>query len=269
MRCHYAALRDDRWFLVLEWVGAPGIGKNLADYYLSDLADMDAPGRLAEIVRLGSDICDGLAYIHASGIVHGDLKPQNVLIDTNGRAKITDLGRGSRLIPAKAPGAARPHISRARAAPQPATPEYTAPELWEGRSAGAPADIYALGCILYELAAGRLPFQAQHRGDLAQWARLHRKHPPADAPDVPEPLRLLIADCLQKSRPVGPPRRRRYARGSRECSHPTSARCRRRLPDDRKGTTIREDTDGYPGSDLSCGGPCWPRPGGSRMPSSR
>ena len=153
VRCHYAGVRDDRWFLVLEWVGAPGTGKNLEDYFRSDLTGMDGPTRLAEIVRLGRDICDGLAYIHANGIVHGDLKPQNVLIDKNGRAKITDLGRGSRLIPGTASGSSRTHLSRARAVQPLATPEYTAPELWEGRPAGAPADIYALGCMLYELAA--------------------------------------------------------------------------------------------------------------------
>jgi len=199
VRCHYAGVRDDRWFLVLEWVGAPGTGKNLEDYFRSDLTGMDGPTRLAEIVRLGRDICDGLAYIHANGIVHGDLKPQNVLIDKNGRAKITDLGRGFRPIPGTAPGSARTHLSRARAVQPLATPEYTAPELWEGRPAGAPADIYALGCMLYELAAGRRPFQAQPGGDLAQWAKLHRKHQPPDVPSVPEPLRLLIADCLHKN----------------------------------------------------------------------
>jgi tetratricopeptide (TPR) repeat protein len=205
VRCHYAAVRDGRWFLVLEWVGAPGTGKNLEDYSRSDLAVMDGPARLAEIVRLSREICDGLAYIHANGIVHGDLKPQNVLIDKNGRAKITDLGRGSRFSPGTPSGSARVHMSRARAAPQPATPEYTAPELWEGRSAGTAADIYALGCILYELAAGRRPFQAPPGADLAQWAKLHRKHLPPDVPNIPEPFRRLIADCLHKNpsrRPV-------------------------------------------------------------------
>jgi serine/threonine protein kinase len=199
VRCYYAGFRHDRWFLVLEWIGAPDIGRNLEDYYFSDLAAVDAPARSAEIARLGSDICDGLAYIHASGIVHGDLKPRNVLIDKNGRAKITDLGRGSRLVPGTAPGFSGARMSRASSAWQVATPEYTAPELWEGRPARPPADIYALGCILYELAAGKRPFEAQKGDDLAQWAKLHRRHPPPDAPDVPEPLRLLIADCLRKN----------------------------------------------------------------------
>ena len=132
VRCLYAGFRNDRWFLVLEWVGAPDPGKNLKDYYRSDLKGMDAPGRLAEIVRLGSDICDGLTYIHAHGIAHGDLKPQNVLIDKNGRAKITDLGQGTWLDQGTAPGSSRSYASRARAKPRLATLAYAAPELWEG-----------------------------------------------------------------------------------------------------------------------------------------
>jgi serine/threonine protein kinase len=197
VRCLYAGFRNDRWFLVLEWVGAPDPGTNLKAY-CSDLQGMGAPGRLAEIVRLGSDICDGLTYIHARGIVHGDLKPQNVLIDKNGRAKITDLGRGSPLPPGTAPGSSRSHTSRARAEPRLATLAYAAPELWEGWPASIPADIYALGCTLYELAADRWPFQPRDQGDLTQWARLHRRRPPPDMSDIPEPLHPLIADCLHK-----------------------------------------------------------------------
>jgi tetratricopeptide (TPR) repeat protein len=204
VRCLYAGFRDDRWFLVLEWVGTPNPGTDLGHYYRAELKGMDAPARLAEIVRLGRDICDGLTYIHANGIVHGDLKPQNVLIDKNGRAKITDLGRGSQLVSGRAARSPGARMNRASARRQVATPEYSAPELWDGGPASVPADIYALGCILYEMAAGKLPFAAQNQGDLTEWARLHRRRPPPGVPDVLEPLRPLIADCLRKD-PSGRP----------------------------------------------------------------
>ena len=71
--------------------GAPG-----RSLRLPELGSGTDPGAwLTEFIRLASEIYDGLAHIHAHGIIHGDLKPANVLIDKAGRAKITDLGTGS------------------------------------------------------------------------------------------------------------------------------------------------------------------------------
>jgi serine/threonine protein kinase len=198
VKCLYAGKHERRWFLVLEWVGAPEPGKDL-HAFLDALSDADPDSLFKEIIRLAVDVCDGLTYIHAKGIVHGDLKPSNILVDNTGRAKITDLGAGSRLAEAKTPRRAGKRMTSAHTSPPAGTPPYMAPELWEGRPASVQTDIYALGCLLYELAAGRRPFEAGDPEDTGEWIRLHKKHQPPRTPALPEQFSHLIADCLNKN----------------------------------------------------------------------
>ncbi len=100
--------------------------------------DLTAWDRLKPVPTLGivRDICNGLEAIHERGLVHGDLKPANVMIDARGRARITDLGLASRAGEASRFGG---------------TPAYMAPEQFETRAASRQSDIYALGLILAEL----------------------------------------------------------------------------------------------------------------------
>ena len=101
---------------------------------------------------IAQQLCAGLAEAHRNGVIHGDLKSNNVILTTAAdgtlRAVITDFGLASR------PQATEPVPgSNERAG----TPDYMAPELWKGHEPSVASDIYALGMILYELAAGRLP----------------------------------------------------------------------------------------------------------------
>ena len=96
-------------------------------------------------------IADGLAAAHARGVIHRDIKPQNVLIAADGAAKVTDFGiaRGEALSTMTATGVMM------------GTPHYMSPEQALGERVDARADIYSLGCVLYQMLAGEVPFNAQ------------------------------------------------------------------------------------------------------------
>ena len=131
-------------------------------------------GRLpkAEARAIGRQICAGLAEAHRNGVVHGDLKSNNVILtlDADGgvRAVITDFGLARR--PFGAAGDIRGSWASSEAA---GTPDYMAPELWRGEKPSATSDVYALGVMLYEMAAGERPYPRE-----MQWQE-RLKHKPA------------------------------------------------------------------------------------------
>ncbi len=104
----------------------------------------------ADVVRLTGEIAEGLDCAHARGVLHRDLKPANVLLDADGHAVLTDFGF-ARLV-------ADHSLSVSVSGGIVGTPAYIAPEVWDGEAPGKPADLYALGCIVYEMAAGVQPF---------------------------------------------------------------------------------------------------------------
>jgi len=109
-------------------------------------------GRLTfpEAVRVVEDIAQALDYAHAAGFVHRDVKPSNILFNRRGDAILTDFG----LVKA----AENSVIARTTMGGLIGTPAYMAPEIWEGNSDGPGADIYALGCVLFEMLSGELLF---------------------------------------------------------------------------------------------------------------
>jgi serine/threonine-protein kinase len=142
-------------------------------------------GRLPETEAraIGRQICAGLAEAHRNRVVHGDLKSNNVIItqDAGGgvRAVITDFG-----LARKPPGPAGDHAGgwestaagsdKAGSSEAGGTPDYMAPELWKGEKPSAASDVYALGVILYELAANQLPFPRE-----IPWQDRLKHKPPA------------------------------------------------------------------------------------------
>lgn len=156
VRCFYMDLIDDRPFMILEWIASD-------DRVGTDLRSWLRKGSLNYRLSLGFaiDICRGLSYAARKipGIVHRDLKPDNVLIAQGPIAKITDFGlakvcqeanvRGTN----EAPGVCRTSNMGG-------TPQYMAPEQWRGEDLDARTDIYAVGCILYEMLTGQWPFEA-------------------------------------------------------------------------------------------------------------
>ena len=132
-----------------------------------DLGDRVEAGRVPceEAVRLTRGILAGLQAIHDAGLVHRDVKPQNVLMTSSGVPKVTDLGvaRDSEA------------VEKTRLGTQLGTPAYMAPEQIQGVDVDLRADIYASGIVLYELLTGQLPYEAQSDFD---WAVAHVQQAP-------------------------------------------------------------------------------------------
>ncbi|HUF29529.1 MAG TPA: tetratricopeptide repeat protein [Gemmatimonadaceae bacterium] len=109
---------------------------------------------LAEALVIATEVADALAYAHRSGVVHRDIKPENILI-SEGHAVVADFGI-ARALSAAAPDAATTSGMRV------GTPAYMSPEQALGEDVDARTDIYSLGCVLYEMVAGRLPFSGEN-----------------------------------------------------------------------------------------------------------
>jgi serine/threonine-protein kinase len=159
--------------------------------------------RRPQPAREAADLIETLAramqYAHERGIVHRDLKPANVLLTADGMPKITDFGLAKRL---------EGDASQTRTGTILGTPGYMAPEQARGetQNAGPPADVYALGAMLYELLTGRPPFEgATVAQTVLQVARDEPLPPRRLQPRVPRDLETICLKCLQKDPP------RRYA----------------------------------------------------------
>ncbi|MFF9200909.1 serine/threonine-protein kinase [Streptomyces sp. NPDC014986] len=157
---------------------------------------LDRERRLAPeaAVAIVADVADGLAAAHAAGVVHRDVKPENVLLDMQGplgpggshRALLTDFGV-AKLIDAP---------RRTRATKIIGTPDYLAPEIVEGLPPRASVDIYALATVLYELLAGFTPFGGGHPGAVL---RRHVTESVVPLPGIPDELWQLLVQCLAKA----------------------------------------------------------------------
>ena len=157
---------------------------------------LDRERRLAPeaAVAIVADVADGLAAAHAAGVVHRDVKPENVLLDMQGPlgpggshpALLTDFGV-AKLIDSP---------RRTRATKIIGTPDYLAPEIIEGLPPRAAVDIYALATVLYELLAGFTPFGGGHPGAVL---RRHVTERVVPLPGIPDELWQLIVQCLAKA----------------------------------------------------------------------
>ncbi|GHE90801.1 protein kinase domain-containing protein [Streptomyces spiralis] len=145
-------------------------------------------------VAIVADVADGLAAAHAAGVVHRDVKPENVLLDMQGPlgpggahpALLTDFGVAKLIDSPK----------RTRATKIIGTPDYLAPEIVEGLPPRAAVDIYALATVLYELLAGFTPFGGGHPGAVL---RRHVTETVVPLPGIPDELWQLIVQCLAKA----------------------------------------------------------------------
>jgi hypothetical protein len=146
-----------------------------------------------EVVRILHDVVDALAYAHARGVVHRDIKPGNVL-RSGSHAVVTDFGV------AKAISASMPAVGMTASGMAIGTPAYMAPEQLAGDpAADQRVDIYAVGLLAYELLTGAAPFDGPSPAETMA-AQLTKAPPPIEQvrTDVPPVLRALIMRCLAK-----------------------------------------------------------------------
>jgi eukaryotic-like serine/threonine-protein kinase len=175
---------EDR-FIVMELVEGPT---------LRDVLDEEERLEPDRAVGIAADVATALAYAHDRDVVHRDVKPSNVLMAPGGRVKLADLGI-AKLLNAETLTTRTGLLGSAN---------YIAPEQVRGGPIDGRADLYSLGCVLFEMLVGRRPFRG-HVGALA-YAHLHTPAPRLRSldPALSEPLDALVASLLEKE-PAGRP----------------------------------------------------------------
>jgi Tol biopolymer transport system component/tRNA A-37 threonylcarbamoyl transferase component Bud32 len=176
-----------------------------------DLSQRIARGAIPvdEALPIAKQIAEGLEAAHQQGIIHRDLKPANIKLRPDGAVKILDFGLAKALAPEQGPASAT-HQSLSPTITSPAmltaagivlgTAAYMAPEQAKGREADKRSDIWAFGCVLYEMLTGRRPFDGEDMTDVL--GAVVRLEPAWEAlpSDVPVPVRTLLRQCLVKDR---------------------------------------------------------------------
>ena len=171
---------DGRPFIVMEYVE----GETLADVLRRERRL--APERVAEIAR---QCCAGLAHAHAAGLVHRDIKPQNLLVTRGSVVKIADFGIAHAL------DQTRLTLTGGIVG----TARYLAPEQTDGRAVTTAADLYALGVVMYELLTGRPPHPGDSLPELIAAKRTKAVMPPrALRSDIPAEMDAAVLACLER-----------------------------------------------------------------------
>ncbi|HTS38470.1 MAG TPA: protein kinase [Candidatus Solibacter sp.] len=196
--------QDGSDFLVMEFLEGETLGQRLSK----------GPLPLHEIYKIGIAVAEALAVAHRHGIIHRDLKPGNIMLTHSG-AKLMDFGLAKPLSPSPtgAASSAPPSFTAAAtlSGPSPLSPlttagtiigtiQYMSPEQIEGKEADARSDIFAFGAVLYEMAAGKRPFQGKSQISLAS-AILESDPEPISKlkPLTPSVFEHVVTTCLQKN----------------------------------------------------------------------
>lgn len=161
----------------------------LPDGTVGDRLKRSGPLPAADVARIGMEVADALAAAHARGVVHLDIKPDNILLDTHGHALVNDFGIAQAIATSEA--ATDGVVS--------GTPHYMSPEQVAGDKLDGRSDIYSLGVVLYELATGTLPVGGDSSANvMANQIRQEPAPIASVAPELPTPLAKVITRALAK-----------------------------------------------------------------------
>lgn len=146
---------------------------------------------IGKILSIAKQICEGMAEAHRFGVIHRDLKPQNIMIDKQGNAVIMDFGI-ARSIDTGGMTEAGTMIG---------TPQYMSPEQVDGKKADQRSDIYSLGIIIYEMATGTTPFKGKTPVSIALKHKTEATPNPIELnAQIPEGLKDIIFRCMEKEK---------------------------------------------------------------------
>jgi serine/threonine-protein kinase len=168
--------------IIMEYVDGQTISERIVAY--------GAPLPLSETIYVFEKVCEAIDYIHRHGIIHRDIKANNIKISSQGQVKLLDFGI--------AKGQNTQQLTQVGSVI--GTLQYLAPELIRGGTADASGDVWALGVLLYEMVTGRMPFDAETVGDLCDRIGRVDYAPPAQVnPGVPREVAAVITRCLRKN----------------------------------------------------------------------
>ncbi len=183
-------------FLVLEYVDGPS---------LAELVARRRVLRPEAAAAIAYQVAEGLSHAHERGVVHRDIKPQNILLSRRGDVKIIDFGIAQReRLPSMAEPLTSGSVAEGRTHEAFGTPAYMSPEQILGDTVDARSDLFSLGVVLYRMLTGTRPFETEAKGTPGRGgAERFRRDAPIPfrerAPDVPRPLERIVMKLLQKN----------------------------------------------------------------------
>lgn len=172
---HNAFRHHDDLVMVLEFVEGVSLREKLHSSGIT----------LGQALEYAAQVLSALEYAHSHGVIHRDIKPSNVMIAAHGTVKLLDFGLAAHL-----PGGAEMELTLTQPGTMLGTPHYISPEQARGERVDARSDIYSTGAMLYEMSAGRTPFQSQGGAFAVIAAHLH------ETPQSPAEVNPRVSDAL-------------------------------------------------------------------------